>query len=406
MEKNSTIHRIKNVTIFSITLVFYNLFLVLAIFFVIALFPLLFWNKRFTDLLKKIKYEAPRGKYLLHGASVGEHSGTLPLTNILNDPIYSVNTTTGLNKLRGHYVNASMLPWDLPLLSYGFIKNIDNIVLFESEFLPNLIFIGKILGKKIYILNGRISQRRFLYYRILKGFYKELFHGIGNIVVANREQCNNFQMFSDTVRIIKNTKYLNLTMNEKRSNKILLFASTHSSDEIFIKMLLDVLPAQEFPIVLAPRHMGRLKEILHNFKNFNPIVYKNINVLKNGKMYIVNSMGIMNELYENSFLTFMGGTFDKKIGGHNPLEPISFQSPIVYGEHYENFKGEYELILKLKLGKMIRNPHEIIRLFNENPFRNIPMERYKKVLEQLKPSIKEIKILFNNPNNLKDTKYL
>ena len=58
---------------------------------------------------------------------------------------------------------------------------------------------------------------------------------------------------------------------------------------------------------------------------------------------LVDIMGILNDIYEISDITILGGAF-AKIGGHNPIEPAFFGNVIISGKNIFNQKSLFECI--------------------------------------------------------------
>lgn len=56
---------------------------------------------------------------------------------------------------------------------------------------------------------------------------------------------------------------------------------------------------------------------------------------------IVNAVGFLAELYRISHLTFVGGSFHKKV--HNVLEPAAYGNPILCGPHIQNAREALDL---------------------------------------------------------------
>ena len=132
--------RLIDYLIFSTLFITYNFLLVIAAFISFVLSPFFLFNKRTTDYFYRFRLNCgERYKYLIHGASVGEHNGTLPLKTIFKSLLYTVNTTTGFEKLKRNNVSANYLPWDLPILIIPYISRVDKIIIAESEINPNMI---------------------------------------------------------------------------------------------------------------------------------------------------------------------------------------------------------------------------------------------------------------------------
>ncbi len=61
-------------------------------------------------------------------------------------------------------------------------------------------------------------------------------------------------------------------------------------------------------------------------------------------MFLLDTVGELKNYFENAKLVIMGGSFTP-IGGHNILEPASYNNAVITGPYMENFKEELELMI-------------------------------------------------------------
>ena len=62
-------------------------------------------------------------------------------------------------------------------------------------------------------------------------------------------------------------------------------------------------------------------------------------------------------MYAFSDISFIGGSFNKT-GGHNPLESIVFDKPVISGPSIHNFKDIYGIIKRAKAGFVVADKEE------------------------------------------------
>ncbi|MCK5598148.1 hypothetical protein KAI78_00820 [bacterium] len=380
-----------NILFFAITLILYNF--ALFVFFLIS-FPLcciFLFNSRTRDYFNRFSMPRLTGSTLVHGASVGEHSGTLPLKDRFNEPVFSVNTSTGLKKLRGNGVQAIFMPWDLLPLSLILASRFRQLFYTESELNPNLIFLAYLLGKKQCILNLRFSEKKMKYYQMASFFYRRLFNFLNASFTKDVYEQAKAERLRIRSSVIGNTKYTGLCLSKKDLRRdVLLFASTHLSDEEMISRFL----SKEFLagkiVIIAPRHIGRCPEVFKRFASFSPEIFKDPEKLRSSTLYIVTTMGRLNDLYPRSYITFIGGSFKQEVGGHNPVEPASFGSKVLMGPDYGNFRSEVSILKKHGILNIVRD-------FTEVNFSDAPISRdnYSKALEELSPSETGLSKLFS-----------
>ena len=203
-----------NIVFFALTLILYNF--ALFVFFLIS-FPfcwIFLFNSRTLDYFNRFSIPRQTGSTLVHGASVGEHSGTLPLKDRFNEPVFSVNTFSGLKKLRGNGVEAIFMPWDLLPLSLILASRFRQFYYTESELNPNLIFLAYLLGKKQRIFNLRFSEKKMRYYQMASFFYRRLFTFLSASFTKDVYEQAKAEKLQIRTSVIGNTKYTGLCLSK------------------------------------------------------------------------------------------------------------------------------------------------------------------------------------------------
>ena len=66
-------------------------------------------------------------------------------------------------------------------------------------------------------------------------------------------------------------------------------------------------------------------------------------------------------MYKFSDLSFIGGSFNKT-GGHNPLESIVFNIPVISGPSIHNFKDIYAIIKNAEAGFVVEDSKEFFEV--------------------------------------------
>lgn len=354
------------------------LFDILYLFFILLSLPL--WLKfvfkkeyrqilgcRLSPLLESSKEK----RIWIHAVSVGEVKSLKSLIEQLvrlynSQIVLSVTTPTGFRFAQKEYKNVNIKiiysPLDFSFTVKRFLKAVNPAILLlnELEIWPNWILKTEKEKIPILLINGRISDRAFKRYNffkfILKRFvdkidlfmvqaeiYKEKFAQL-NIPAERIVVCGNIK--ADTASDAAGTlpsesEILNyLRLDGARENKrILTLASTHASDERAIIPILNRLQ-EKFSLIIVPRHLNRLEEMKNMFAD-HKLKYtcwsKPGESDNQTKLLIFDKMGYLFNIMRISDVVFMGGTFDKKIGGHNLYEPAVLGKLIVGGPYYNNF---------------------------------------------------------------------
>lgn len=117
--------------------------------------------------------------------------------------------------------------------------------------------------------------------------------------------------------------------------------STWPPDE---KLLMQVLPqlSDDYCLIIAPHdisesHVTQIKTMFPNSQ-----CYTELDLEKPYKVLIVNTIGILSQLYQYAKFVYIGGGFGVNI--HNIQEPVTFGCPVVFGPKYKSFKEAVDLV--------------------------------------------------------------
>ena len=147
---------------------------------------------------------------------------------------------------------------------------------------------------------------------------------------------------------------------DKSSKKTMVFASTHSGDEdIFFPVLKEI--SRDYTSIIIPRHLSRVGEIQKKLNEFN-IQYSLWSQIGQSRpendILIFDHIGYLFNIYKIADIVFMGGTFEKKIGGHNLYEPASQGKCILGGPFTNNFPDIGKELINLGVYRVITDTTE------------------------------------------------
>ncbi|HDL5698552.1 TPA: lipid IV(A) 3-deoxy-D-manno-octulosonic acid transferase [Mannheimia haemolytica] len=347
--------------------------------------------------------EKPKAKgVVIHAASVGEVIAATPLIKAVSKQypelplIVTTVTPTGSERVQaafGNSVSHFYLPYDLPDAIERFLNFIDPklIIVIETELWPNLIRKVNIRKIPFVIANARLSPRSAKRYGWVKGSIKDMLNQISLIMAqdevsrdrylalgyAPAKMVNTGNLKFDLEitpqlhqSVIKTKASLNLT-----ERSIWIAGSTHEGEEKLIldahKLLLEHYP--NLVLILVPRHPERfgLVELLIQKSDLNYVKRtENKTLSQNTQVMLGDTMGEMMLLYGLSDIAFVGGSLVKH-GGHNPLEPIAFNIPVVSGLYTYNFPEIFEKLREVKgvieIESSVEALTESIQLLLEQP---------------------------------------
>ncbi len=382
-------------------------------------YPLIYLKlkKRFgKDYIRLRKNPNIKGEFdcIVHGASVGEQVLIKPFVDALirdgKRILLTCATDTGLKKAEDNFgkeesVAISYLPFDFPFSLKRFFRNVkaNSLILVETELWPNTIFYAKKYGLKLFLINGRISDKSFPNYKRFSFFLKRLFDNFERVIVRSEKDFERFVQIGcerGKLRVCGNLKLANKPEVRHKivvetNLPIVVFGSTRDYEEGLILEGLKELIGKVFSPIFVPRHIERVEEIVKEVRKhgFNP-------VLSNGKsnfkldsrdILIVNETGKLVSFYAIADLCFVGGSL-VDFGGQNFAEPLFLGKPVITGKFLSNFEDLKELLSDYFT--IVENTREL-RFFIENFF-----EKRQYFIER---SVKASKLLENNLKSLNCT---
>lgn len=119
----------------------------------------------------------------------------------------------------------------------------------------------------------------------------------------------------------------------------IIAGSTWQPDE---KLLAYFQLPEEYCLIIAPHdiveaHVAQIKAMFPDSQ-----CYTELDLEKPSKILIVNTIGILSQLYQYARFVYIGGGFGVNI--HNIQEPVTFGCPVVFGPKYKSFKEAVDLV--------------------------------------------------------------
>ena len=340
---------------------------------------------------------------MFHGVSVGEINAVEKLIKEARKtfPEAKIVVTTGTNtgqeiahkKLDEVADLITYFPFDVPSCVNNFLDKVKptEILMAETEIWPNFAIICKKRNVKLYIINGRISDRTFNSYKKLKFFLKPLLQDYTGIFTQSTEDLNKFLELganSKTTKRMNNLKFditaPKIDFEFNKCGRVFLAASTHSGED---KIAYDTykrlkLKHKDLKFIIAPRHLTRLDEVKSIIKDYC-LRSENGNLAEHDIM-ILDTMGELGKIFAFADVAFIGGSFNKT-GGHNPLEATIFAKPVISGPSINNFKDIYAIIQNAKAGFVVKTEDELYeiadKLFSNEEFYKATSEAGRKVFQ-------------------------
>ena len=309
----------------------------------------------------------------LHAVSVGEVLAVSRLVEELDRTVrdfqvlISTTTCTGQALARERFGPNRVFycPLDVPWAVSAHLNAIKPrmLVLAETEFWPNLLsgcFRRKI---PVVVVNGRISDRSWPRYKMLRRFWRPILSHISRALAqteADAERLKAIGVAAERVAVSGNLKFDVRVAQEAEATRLLrtlgpnlrffVAGSTLDGEETALleawRMILQQEP--QLAMVLAPRHperFGAVADLLGRSglawtkrSSWNGHAAEMLEPVKAGQVILLDTIGELASIYSLAAVAFVGGSLFPT-GGHNPLEPARFGVPIVMGPHYANFRA-------------------------------------------------------------------
>ena len=348
----------------------------------------------------------PEGTVWVHAASVGEAEAAAPLVAALvtrGVPVIATALTlNGRARLRARLprVPARLMPLDLPgLVQLSLARaRVAVVVLIETELWPNLIHAAQARGTRVIVAGGRISDRSFPRYRLLRAFFAPLLarvHEVGARSPLDRERFVALGASSERCSVVGDLKLDRAAPPEPTREltealgvgPFLVGGSTHPGEEEALlsswRRLRDA-GAAGLRLVLAPRHPERVSDVLKTVRRHGAHAGLRSQGAADREVVVVDSVGELASLYRLAELVFVGGTL-AHVGGHNLVEPVQAGRVVVHGPHIENQRTQADLLAPLGVLFPVENAAGLDRALAAlwaDPERNAPAREAARRLDE------------------------
>jgi 3-deoxy-D-manno-octulosonic-acid transferase len=252
---------------------------------------------------------------------------------------------------------ATFLPFDFLIPVLNWLRHIDpDVVVFvERVGHPNLVRSAVDWGATVILANGFRQPHATRRRRLLAPLRRWTLAGFDSLCFQNNEYLDQIRHVlppDAKTRITGNVKFdcrpLHDLEKEKSlarwfsidestrhmSTPLLAAGSTGPVDEVFVLEALEMV-RKETPcaLLLAPRRMGRVEEVLVSVQSRNLKVSRRSSPPEeswfDADVYLLDTMGELALAYQFAQAAFIGGTLEG--GGHDVIEPLVWGVPVFYG---------------------------------------------------------------------------
>lgn len=325
-------------------------------------------NERFARSLAP----RPDGKLIwLHAASVGESQLLLELVRRLLRTgkrnlsiLMTCQTKTGANLISTAFNEDSelkqiccinqMAPFDTPGGAKRFVRHWspDLAIFAEGEIWPNLLLALRANGTPATLINARMTENSIKGWMRWRKTAKAVFNCFDLLISADVQTQTGLEALSGQsvenpgnlksalpTPAVKDQQLHDLT-KAIGDRKILLAASTHAGEEALVLDAYMRLPSDTF-MIIAPRHPERGDEVDALLSCTKYAISRRSEgdpVTDATNILLADTMGEMGLWYRLADTVYLGGGHAPGVGGHNPLEALRLEKPILTGPSLFNFK--------------------------------------------------------------------
>ena len=344
-------------------------------------------SPKFKTILMKLGFylgNSNKKTIWLHGVSLGEIKILTPLAKRLSQQgmqvVVSSTTNTGRDELEKVFTNSVIkiivFPYDVPIVYKKIFNqlNVEKVILFESEFWPNLV-LSVPESTKLISLNTSISDKSFQRMLMLKNFSEQIFKKFNRFLVQSLREKERLAAFGvSNINIIGNIKVNseNYVITEEVKEKIIaklssnkftvVLGSSHDGEEDYV---INALHDLDLVLVIAPRHPERINGVkrLLKEKSIGFSLFSELEHGLKGKVIIYDQIGSLFELYAAADLAVVAGSivFDK---GHNFIEPIYAGTPSITGIKLKNYSELKKLLCDKGIIKTFSSQAQLRDLVN------------------------------------------
>jgi 3-deoxy-D-manno-octulosonic-acid transferase len=360
------------------------------------------WAQRFG----KITRNNPEKRCIwLHAVSVGEVNAAKTIVDELQkrfnifEIVISTTTDTGFaraNSLFGKNQKIFFFPFDFSRIMHRAFHRINPslCLLMELEVWPNFVNIAHKLNVPVVIVNGRISDRSFSRYKIIKPIATKIFSKVSLILAQTNEYAERFKKLGrpdEKVVVTGSLKYDTAQITDKVDGTDTLAAQLNINDErLWVagatgndeeKILLEVYQSlkqqeqlKDLRLAIVPRKPERFDEVAElirqsGFKLTRYSRLKNQAVEKtsiehrvssNDSVILGDTMGDLRKFYSLATVIFIGRSL-VPMGGSDMMEAAALGKCTIFGPYAFNFKHTVDALIKDNGAIMVKNSQELLQ---------------------------------------------
>jgi len=357
---------------------------------------------------------------LFHAASAGEFEQLKPILSKVDRMKYCIiqsftsPTIYNIEKNSDLFDSACYQPFDFLWSSYFYFKSInpDKYIITRHDIWPNHMMIAAKMGINCILINANIHKNSIWMNNFYKSFSKKILENFTHIMVPSLTIKNNLlslnlksnitvtgdSRYSQIINRYYNQQNIELLPKTFLNSYNIIFGSIDEQDEkLIFKTLHTLYPHgdidledKNIKLIIVPHEVNDI--IISRLSNhclskkLSFCLFSNIANNENAKVVIIDTVGILADLYKHSKIAYIGGGFSR--GVHSVIEPAIYNNIIGFGPNIEMLDEAKDLLNK-NLAQQIFNSKDMCKFINLN-YMNKTSDRLQQLIFDKKNILKKI----------------
>jgi 3-deoxy-D-manno-octulosonic-acid transferase len=357
------------------------------------------WSER----LGKVRRNFPDKKCLwIHAVSVGEVNATKTIVAELKkhlpryEIVISATTDTGIEQARKLYskeFRVFYFPFDFSFIVHRAFKHLkpDICLLMELEVWPNFTSRAHRLNIPVVVVNGRISDRSFPRYKLVKFFVKPTFKKVSLFLAQTKEYADRFIALGghhDTAIVTGSVKYDTAQVTDKvegadqlagqlniANQRLWIAGGTGPKEEEIILDVFKKLKQKEkyndLRLAIVPRKPERFDEVADLIKQsgfelsrYSRIKNSQEKLSAQDTVILGDTMGDLRKFYSLAAIVFVGRSL-VPMGGSDMMESAAMGKCTIFGPHTFNFSQTVKSLLHSQGAIEVKNENELYEIIQK-----------------------------------------
>lgn len=352
---------------------------------------------RWRDLASRVTGQTPVRRseapcLWLHAASVGEMNVLLKLLPLLerqypaHELVVSSATTSGYQLAR-RSIERHPVIWFPLAFSWAARRALDRLrpsalVLVDMELAPTLIAAARRRGVGVYVVNGRLSQRRQRTLRSWPTTAQRTLAALDGVLAQSAEDAIQFVSYGarpEAIQVTGSIKFdcVELDRENPQALKLRELAGLAEDDVVFLagstkgaeeKGALEAFrrAAADQPrlkLLIAPRNATRFAAVAR-LLDASGLAWQRRSELEtrgadpSARILLIDSVGELSHWWAAADIAFVGGSLHGQ-GGQNMIEPAAYGAAVCFGPHTENFRDVVSLLVADEAAEIVRSDEEL-----------------------------------------------